>query len=60
MPHKRGEITSHNDGIFKEGTYYKIYTGCQYLDDYYIAEDKETALRVSNELKERVNNELAR
>jgi hypothetical protein len=55
MAHKRGQITAHNDCIFKEGTYYKIYTGCEWLDDYYIAESLDHAEKISKELKEKNN-----
>lgn len=50
MSHKRGEITSHIDNIFEQNRFYRVYTGCQWLDDFYTCEDIETAQRISNEL----------
>lgn len=48
MTHTRGQIEKCID-MFGDA-YYKIYTGCKHLDDFYTADNDITANRVSQEL----------
>ena len=32
-------------------TFYKVYTGCKFLNDFYTCNDYETALRIQAELR---------
>jgi hypothetical protein len=47
MSHERGQIERYQaiDGIG-----YRVYTGCQLIDDYYTCDDYATALRMALEL----------
>lgn len=51
MSHERGQIVKSKDILNEE--YYKVFTGCHYLDDFYTCDDYETALKISNELKQK-------
>ena len=47
--HKRGEIELGRD--ICGDTYFRVYTGCEWLDDFYTCDTLEHAERVSKELQ---------
>jgi len=48
MSHNRGQIEKKTD-MFKE-IYFRIYTGCQHLDDFYTCNTFAQAKQISEEL----------
>ncbi len=49
MSHARGQIEEAKD-MFKE-VFFKVYTGCKFLDDFYTCDSLKQATAISNELK---------
>jgi hypothetical protein len=57
MAHLRGQIVESTDFCTNK-PFFKVFTGCEWLDDFYTCDDYQTALNISNELKQRgVNHE---
>lgn len=52
--HKRGQIETCIDSA--KVTFYKVYTGCKYLDDYYCVDTAKHALSISKEVQMQYNN----
>lgn len=48
MTHKRGEIEQAKDIL--GDTFYRVYRGCEWLDDFFTCDDLETAKKISEEL----------
>jgi len=49
MTHYRGQIELGTD-ILKH-TYFRVYTGCEWLDDFYTCDTLQDAERISKELQ---------
>jgi hypothetical protein len=49
VSHKRGQIVTCKDIL--GDTFYKIFTGCDLLDDFYTTSTYEKALQIQEELK---------
>lgn len=49
MSHNRGQIEKAKDIL--GDTFYKVFIGCEYLDDYYTIDTLEHAENISKELR---------
>jgi len=54
MSHKRGEIVQARDYV--GDTFFKVFTGCKWLDDYYTVSSLSHAKKLQAEMLEFYNN----